>query len=212
AFEKLYNKYVKLKGKDRILSEDVVIIFFSGHGISMHNNAFRLVPSNYDQDARESSTVDYEENVLKYLNKMACHKYLFIDACHSGASGAKSMDFQDEALSKVLYRLHSAQKGLITLTSCGHNELSYESDTLENSYFTATLIEAFSGEAVKLQDGTSLQCSTDADGYLSIRAIHQFIQKRMEDITSNRQPQHPQLIKGNEQLDTDLPLFRTQKN
>lgn len=210
AFKLFCDNFTRAKGADKILKKDIVVIFYSGHGI-IPNDRLKLVPSDYNPKALEITTIDYEEAILKQLDKMDCNKIVFIDACHSGASGSKSLGF-DKGISEILNRLHNSPKGLITLASCDSNEQSFEDKNLNNSYFAFAIKEAFSGKSIELKDGTIIRCETNKDGFISIEQIYEFIEKRMKDLVPPDRIQHPQLIKGSGDLDSSIPLFKTIKN
>ena len=72
------------------------------------------------------------------LDKIKCHKLVFIDACHSGAAKGSKGTIDAESLLK----LSRAAVGTTTITSCRSDEQSYEDNDWENGAFTEALMEA----------------------------------------------------------------------
>lgn len=186
AFENLYNRFIKMDGVDKIASNDVLVVFISSHGKKI-NDAFKIVPSDFSEDRALTTTVDYKYDVLeRFLKNINCKKLVFMDACHSGA--AKNV--VTPAISRALNRLNATSPGLVTMSSCGDAELSYEDRTWENGAFTEALLEALSGKAVRLSDDTLLTCDNPEDieglGILSIKEIYSFLQKRVPDLVKQK--------------------------
>ena len=198
AFEQ-FSKRFETEGVNQVLAKDVVVIFYSGHG-TIVDKQFCLVPSDYNAKTEKSTTVNYKDNVIHPLEQLKCHKFVFIDACHSGASGAKAL--YNPAINESLHLLHTSAKGLITIASCDKDEQSYENDNLQNGYFTYALIEAFEQKDSNRNTGLDL---------LSIQQIYNTVQKRMNTMQISK-PQHPKLLKSQDILNTDIPLFKTIKN
>ncbi len=185
AFEGLYYRFAKMDGVDKIAPNDVLVVFVSSHGKKIYDG-FKIVPSDYNEDSALTTTVDYKYDVLRFLEKINCKKLVFMDACHSGA--AKNV--VTSAISTALNRLNAASPGLVTMSSCKDDELSYEDRTWQNGAFTEALLEALSGKDVHLSDGTILTCDSEEDiagrGILSINEIYRFLQKRVPDLVRQK--------------------------
>jgi hypothetical protein len=120
--------------------EDVVILFFSGHGEQDMGNTYYL---SHDANTSDlySSALDFEElnkavNLLK--GDKLCKVLLFMDCCHAGAmSGAKS----------TFKPIQLVSTNAVQYYSCSAGERSYESTKRPNGIFTAALIDALNGKA-----------------------------------------------------------------
>ena len=137
-------------------------------------------------------------------------KIAFIDACLSGTiEGGKGTS--GEKLSNALLLANESAPGTAAFASCSDNEQSYENKTWENGAFTEAILEALNGEPVTLSDGTTLKINqNDETGkdIISIKEVHQFLQKRVPDLLKGLKlgvTQNPKL--SNQELDMNLPLF-----
>jgi Caspase domain len=203
-FEVLSNKFQTGK----IHPSDVLMFYYSGHG-KMVKNEFRLLPSDYDNNAENSTTIHYENDVLKYLKEIKCKKVVLLDACHSGASGAKDDELiKADDLNSAIDRLNKSAPGMVTISSCSQSELSYESDEWRNSAFSKALCEAFKNEKVLLNDNTQINTDLDKDGLITLKEMIDFIQKRVPDLVRQKKgvSQTPYVPKGD--FDESLRFWR----
>lgn len=185
-FESLYYRFKKQDGLDQIAPNDLLVIFISSHGKKV-NGEFRIIPSDYNEDRELTTTVDYRRDVLQFLNLIPCKKMVFTDACHSGAAKSKSR-VTSASISRALNELNSATSGMLTMSSCGDEELSYEDESWQNGAFTKALLEALSGRAVILSNGETITCDSSEGeiGILSIKEIYAFLQKRVPDLVQQK--------------------------
>lgn len=200
-FEKLRGRALpEYANVDKIYKNDVLVIFISSHG-KLVNGALKIIPSDYDQEAEQSTTVDYKRDLLTYLEGVNCKKLLFIDACHSGAAKAKALSMDKESYyAEKIIELFNATPGLSTLTSSQANQFSFEDDAWQNGAFTEALVEAFQGRA-----------DYSGNGYLSINEIYGYIEYRVPELLSeihgsqtDRFRQEPALTRTELNLDTDF--------
>jgi hypothetical protein len=189
VFEELSNQFES----GDIHPSDVLMVYYSGHG-KMVKNEFRLLPSDYRFNAENSTTINYERDILEYLKKINCKKVVLLDACHSGASGAKDDDFiKADDLNAAIDKLNKTAPGMITISSCSRSEKSYESDDWKNSAFSKALCEAFINKKVDLSDRGSIKTDIDGDGLITLKELIDFIEKRVPDLVKQKkgEPQTP---------------------
>ncbi len=90
----------------QIMPDDVLIVFFSGHGITDSFGNFYLVPFNYNEDLPLNSSISSLELNDWMRNINAKQIYLFIDACYSGgifADKYKPGPFGDSDFGQLSY-------------------------------------------------------------------------------------------------------------
>ncbi len=210
TFERLPMLYNDVENLNKIVEKDVLVVFISSHG-KLLDNQFVIVPSDYSPDAEKSTTVNYKQDIIAFLDKIKCKKLMFIDACHSGAAARKS--FSNPNTSTLLNALNAASAGMISISSCNNRELSFEDTAWENGAFTEALLEALSNKEITLSDGTTLFCDSKIDGEinaLSVREIFKYLQLRVPDLVQQKlgvpslqTPTMPQV----EGIDTELNIF-----
>ena len=211
AFEIMRNRYRQKSHPRNIKPNDYLIVFLSGHGIK-YEGSFRLLPTDYNPDAKATTTINYKEDLLTFLDEIQCKKFMFIDACLSGAAkGNKSIN--PSALNKALQEANESVSGMVAFSSSSQNQLSYEDEAWENGAFTEALLEALNAREVQLKDGRTILAdqnsdSNSSDGILTIKELYDFLKVRVPDLVLTQKrdaEQVPTLI--NHSLKADIPLF-----
>lgn len=168
-----------------INSADMIILFLSSHGFLYDNTEFRIQGDDYDTAKPKSTSVSYKIDILDILDRIPCKKIIFIDACHSGAAGARSgnsLNFEIEKLNKI-------RQGTAVIASSKGSEKSYEDEKWENGAFTEGIIQG-------LKDGQADQESGNKDGMVSLLELSRFLNKTVPKMVGEvkSQPQHPVLL------------------
>jgi uncharacterized caspase-like protein len=202
--------------KDKSIKDnDLVVVFISSHGKVLDGNRYVLLPSDYNAQYEEVTTIDFNEDILKRLRSVDGNKLLFIDACHSGSAGSRS--FSDAAASKMMNDLISATAGMEIFASCGDNEYSYEDPAWGNGAFTKAILEAFRNEPVDI-DGKTLQADVftevngtkdhGSDGVITIEELKLFVQQRVPNLvkSAKKRPQNP-INKSTDLLPDDMGIY-----
>jgi hypothetical protein len=65
-------------------TNDVAMIFLSGHGVTTPDQHYRFLPYDYDSNRVERTTISDSE-LQDYLTKIGGKKIFFFDTCYSGA-------------------------------------------------------------------------------------------------------------------------------
>jgi len=148
--------------------EDVVILYFSGHGEQAFNETYYL---SYEAEANNllSSTVNFKEidvavNLL--VNEFRCKVIVFMDACHAGALGNTKSTFQS-----VRY----VNPNAVIYSSCTASQKSLESKIRPNSVFTAALLDALNGKA------------KDKDLHITTSEVYNYIKNAVHEETNGAQ-------------------------
>lgn len=209
SIEKLLNGYVNTSSTRKITDRDVIVLFVSSHGRN-NKGQFKLVPSDLDPEAERTTTVDYQTDVLAFLDQIPCKKLIFLDACHSGAAKGSKNDPQEKNISTALYELNQSVNGATVIASCRPEELSYEDPVWENGAFTEALLEALSDKAITDQRGT-FSADANRNGLISIQELFSFLERRVPGLVSpvKGSEQHPFL--QNKGLDQNLEIFVVKK-
>lgn len=170
ALNRLYVRTQREGENGYIGADDVIVIFFSGHG-DVIDGDFYLIPSNFDPTASLAYSVDYKSIMRKYLNKLNRKAILFLDACRSGDASKGGLDSE---ASRRLDQLNEALPGIIPFQSCGPGENSYEfGEDINNGVFSEALIEVLSGKTgdVELLEQLGILQDPGADGYLTLKEL-----------------------------------------
>ena len=186
SFARLQKRYLSNTTARPIETNDVLVVFVSSHGLLVEEDGmsqFKIMPSDYDPDFKSLTTVDYEREILKPLKYVDCKKLIFIDACHSGAAGAKN---ERVGLNKYILELNETTPGLLAVTSSGREESSFENAKWQNGAFTKAIEEAFHGAPVQSANGAILQPNLEEteEGYRIIRMdkLYDFLLARVPDL------------------------------
>ena len=140
-------------GDEVIGPEDLVLVYFSGHGFATEEGAYLAAGDTWESKAELTALrVSWLRDLLK-----VCHankKVLVLDACHSGLGKSVGKDL-------VVERINAAAQGagFVTLASCRANQKSWELKGVpgqpdgRNSTFTYYLVQGLKGAADRDRDG-----------------------------------------------------------
>ena len=156
--ETLYSGLRELRRKVR--AEDVVILYFSGHGVQDGDDAyFMTVDASADKPYNGLSFLDIRKECEYMTRDKFCKVIIIMDACHSGAM---------YGLKGVEKPITIAGPGVIGMYSSTQSERSAENDKAQNGLFTKALLEGIKGEAA------------DKEGKITISALFNYILKNVE--------------------------------
>jgi len=171
----------KLKGKAG--KEDMVIIFFAGHGatekdsMSLDGDGLEKYILPYDADLKDLySTALPMREISHIFRRIRSERLIFIaDSCYSGASGGRTIGLSETRASiseKFLDRIAKG-KGRVIMTASSANEVSAED---KNGIYY--LLEALRGKA-----------DIDNDGLITVDETYQYVSDKVSQAT--KQEQHP---------------------
>lgn len=173
--------------------DDLVVVYVSSHGspaaqdeglagigyILTHDTAVR----NVWVDA-----IEYQDFSQKTAMIRARRKVVILDTCYSGLAraGAKELTIEPAGVDERTARSFLSGEGSVVITSSRSTEQSWESDRLENSYFTYYLMEA-------------LRRPVD-ESPPTIANIFEYLSPRVADAVAReqRESQHPQIMAADE--------------
>jgi tetratricopeptide (TPR) repeat protein len=179
-------------------ANDVVLIFFAGHGlVEGERNGYLLLhdsdPQNLYATALQLSELDHI--ISKQVR--ARNVILITDACHAGQLGPGSRDPKESVLliNQYLTEIGKSGKGVIRLLASRADELSYEDKRWGGGHgvFTYHLLEGLKGAADR-----------DRDGFVRADELEEFLSTVVPKATQALQ--HPQAAGTRE---SRLPLAIT---
>jgi len=153
--------------KERAKAEDVVVVYFSGHGITYGSNQkvhFHYLTSSLssedlsDDAIRSAYTISSEELTGWLTDIPALKQVLIIDACNSGqvidnlmAGGKNLNSSQIRAIDRMKDRT-----GMFIISGSGADKISYESPDYGQGLLTYSLLEGIRGAAVRKGESKEL--------------------------------------------------------
>ena len=174
--------------KQKAGREDMVIIFFAGHGatekdmISPDGDGLEKYLLPFDADPKDlyASALPMRE-ISHIFYRIQSERLIFIaDSCYSGTAGGRTIrqggvraNISDAFLDRI-----SSGKGRIILSASGANEVSAEDDELQHGIFTYYLLKGLKGPA-----------DADKDGLVSVDEAYRFVTTHVPRATG--QEQHP---------------------
>jgi len=163
-------------------SNDLVLLYFSGHGLQGS-----FLPSDFDGF---NNKILHEEINQIFQNSRAKYKICIADACHSGSLLAmKGTSSAKNALEKYYATLAQAAPGTALILSSKSNETSLESSGLRQGVFSHFLIRGLKGEA-----------DSNFDKIVTIQELYNYTESNVRTYTGNRQSP---VIKG--RYDRNMP-------
>ena len=162
-------------------TNDVVLLYFSGHGLPG-----RIIPNDFDGFY---NAVEYREITSLLDKSRARHKILIADACHSGSLIASKSPLSRQ-LQDFYNELAAARDGVAMITSSKGEEVSMESTGLRHGIFSHFLIEGLGGAA-----------DLNRDQVITISELYKYISNAVSVYTQGAQ--NP-MISGN--YDANMPI------
>jgi WD40 repeat protein len=173
-----------LEGLDWISKEttsnDVAMVFFSGHGVNDRNNYYYFCPYNVDPDHLLRTGVAFSD-IKNALSIVAGKALFFVDTCHSGNSLGLGGRRGGIDINLVVNELSSAGRGVVVFSASTSSESSYEREEWKNGAFTKSLVEGLNGA---VDDHNT--------GRITYTMLHLFISERVKALTKGEQ--HPTMI------------------
>ena len=122
-------------------ADDVMLFYFSGHGLSKSGVGTWLLAANYNglEDDHDATGIE-KAWLFKTLDQSRARILFFVDACHS-ADGFNSIDFSHGGDANDIRAL--------TYASSSRRQLSYgpSPGSGRNSFFTKALVAGLKGDA-----------------------------------------------------------------
>jgi uncharacterized caspase-like protein len=145
------------------LKDDLVVIFFSGHGFLADNNNEEGILATKDCFKANKTGTGLKISALREMLEKcpARRKILILDCCHAGAKG-------EQVAPDDVQELFKNAQGLITLASCDANQESHEPHELGQGLFTHYLIRGLKGDG-----------DTNVDGRIELEELFKYVQSKV---------------------------------
>lgn len=184
------------------IKEDLVVIFFSGHGAADPDRPDNLYLLTYDTDPADVAATAFPmDDVRKALETTieAQRVVVLADACHSGgvAKNTRTKGVQlgaaNEAMNKYWSQLSQTGPGRAIFTSSGRGEVSQESAKWGDGHgvFTWALLDGLKGAA-----------DYDRNGIITLGEALRYTDEKVRRETKSAQ--HPTI--AGDQYDPNLPM------
>jgi hypothetical protein len=151
--ERVFNELSRRTG-----SKDIIVVYLSGHGISMGNDFYYLTRDAWSANASTYVFRDLltavsisSSEFTDYLKKIPALKQLFIiDACASGKVVENLIAHRDIPVStlKALDRMKD-RTGTHVITGCAADAVSYEASRFGQGLLTYSLLEGMKGASLR---------------------------------------------------------------
>ena len=165
AIQKLYRQRAK---------DDLVLLYFSGHGITDDNNHLYFATRLTSKDGFEATAVPARFVQQQSMQCYARRQILILDCCYSGA-------FKDGWQAKAAgldLRQELGGEGRVVLTSSTATQTSFQQESAELSLYTQYLVEGIETGAA---DG-------DRDGKIFVRELHDYVKGKVQEAKPNMKP------------------------
>jgi len=160
--------------------DDLVLLFFSGHGVKDDGGGLYLAAHNARKDERgrlvKSRAVAAGLVVQFMENCKSKRQVIILDCCFSGAF-AEGMKVKDDGSVDVKNQLGG--EGRVILTSSTAMQYSFEQPDSDLSIYTQHLVEG-------IQTGDADQ---DRDGFIGVNELHDYAKRRVQEIKPEMNPE-----------------------
>ena len=154
--------------------DDLVLLFFSGHGITDDNNRLYLTTKGTSKDYYQATSVPASFIQDRSLESYTKRQVIILDCCYSGAFAegwqAKSVGLE---LKKEL-----GGEGRVVLTSSTATQTSFQQEGEELSLYTKYLVEG-------METGAA---DRDEDGQIHAHELHEYAKTKVQEEKPRQKP------------------------
>jgi len=166
AIQKLFKEAAK---------DDLVLLFFSGHGITNDEEHLYLATRNTAKDDFEATAVDASFIQGQSNNCYAKRQVLILDACYSGAY---AQGWRTKSVGVDIKKQLGAE-GRVILTSSSATQTSFEQEGATLSLYTQYLVEG-------IETGAA---DTDNDGNIHVQELHAYAKAKVQAVKPKMTPE-----------------------
>jgi hypothetical protein len=155
--------------------EDLILLFFSGHGITDDENNLFLATCITPKDNFEATAVSASFIQRVSRNSYAKRQIIILDCCYSGAFAT---GWHTKSVGLDLKKELGAE-GRVVLTSSTATQTSFQQEGAELSLYTQYLVEG-------IETGAA---DSDADGKIHVRELHDYAKAKVQEVKPKMQPE-----------------------
>ncbi len=170
--------------------EDLVVFFFSGHGISDPDENGYLVTVDTVTDKQFNTSLRVNDVVQRLKNKGIKKSLLVLDACRDVLYSSKS-----SSRNSLLEKEYSEAEVAATFYSTKAGYYSYEDDETDYGVFTKYLVMGMEGSA-----------DSNGDGVVAFSELEQYVQKGVKDWSTKKNKQQKPFTRLNGEKTGDLAI------
>ncbi|MBD2279100.1 caspase, EACC1-associated type [Aphanizomenon flos-aquae] len=154
--------------------EDLLLFYFSGHGITNDDNHLYLATRNTAKDDFEATAVDASFIQTQSKSCYSKRQVLILDACYSGAF---ANGWHTKSIGVDIKKQLGAE-GRVVLTSSGATQTSFAQEGATLSLYTQYLVEG-------IETGAA---DTDNDGNIHVQELHTYAKLKVQAVKPNMTP------------------------
>jgi EAL domain-containing protein (putative c-di-GMP-specific phosphodiesterase class I) len=159
--------------------EDLLLLYFSGHGIKDDNGKLHLASSttkkNNNNELITATAVCANFIHDKMNNSRSKRQIIILDCCFSGAFGQYLIAKDDASID---FKGQLGAEGRVVLASSSSTQYSFEQQGDNISIYTRYLVEGIETQTADL----------DQDGQISVRDLHKYASSQLEKNASSMKP------------------------
>ncbi len=183
-------------------TDDLVLLYFSGHGVTDEYGKFFLTNCDTQKAGRLNKATVVEAGFVHDLmeNCDSERQVIILDCCHSGAfsEGMKARD----AGRTIDFQQQLGGRGRIVLTSSAATEYSFEREGEDLAIYTRYLVEGIQTGAADL----------DGDGAVSVNELHDYVREKVRKASPAMQPERYIFQDGEKILLSKAPVSDPQRH
>ncbi|MBE8968709.1 ABC transporter substrate-binding protein [Nostocales cyanobacterium LEGE 12452] len=165
---------------DNRQKDDLVLLFFSGHGIKDESGKLYFAARNTRKTDKgvpaRATTVPANFVHEAMSDSRSKREVVILDCCFSGAF-AKDMAAKDDGFVDVKNQLGG--EGRAVLTSSTSTQFAFEQQGVDTSTYTSYIVEG-------LETGAA---DRDEDGWISVDELHEYAAKKVQESTPAMKPE-----------------------
>ncbi|MFM6750486.1 MAG: caspase, EACC1-associated type [Dolichospermum sp.] len=154
--------------------DDLLLFFFSGHGMINDDNYLYLATRNTAKDNFEATAVDGNFIQAQSRNCYSKRQVLILDACYSGAF---ANGWHTKSIGVDIKKQLGAE-GRVVMTSSSATQTSFTQESATLSLYTQYLVEG-------IETGAA---DNDSDGKIHIQELHAYAKAKVQAVKPNMKP------------------------